>query len=238
MAARGYEFYLRVLKVYFQHEKIKFVSPSGHVMFCLLCRYCWNVQIVFSFSKWWKSGHQPLKHACCATWNKIWKLWKANHDNVKFCNKNVNVVERHYTEAQKYLTMKTRLAFYWLIVFVTTTTPISSHVKDKNDNYVHCARWRYDFLVKGEILVFHQYLYNNSGFRLSIVLEMKGCDHVRNAENFNFSCTVKGINICWKHEPWIALVLRISCQTQVDNEKLTWIHWNYFNLVESAQKNT
>ena len=45
MAARGYEFYLRVLQVsltserYFQHEKIKFVSPSGHVMFCLLYRY-------------------------------------------------------------------------------------------------------------------------------------------------------------------------------------------------------
>ena len=34
MAARGYEFYLRVL-----HEKIKFVSPSGHKMFCLLYRY-------------------------------------------------------------------------------------------------------------------------------------------------------------------------------------------------------
>ena len=46
MAARGYEFYLRVLKVsltserskqtserQFQHEKIKFLSPSGHVMF-------------------------------------------------------------------------------------------------------------------------------------------------------------------------------------------------------------
>ena len=50
MAARGYEFYLRVLKVshegakrtserYFQHEKMKFVSPSGHVMFCLFYRY-------------------------------------------------------------------------------------------------------------------------------------------------------------------------------------------------------
>ena len=49
MAAWGYEFYLRVLKVsftsvrtserYFQQEKIKFVSPSGHVMFCLFYRY-------------------------------------------------------------------------------------------------------------------------------------------------------------------------------------------------------
>ena len=32
-----------------------------------------------------------------------WKLWKANHDNVKFCNKNVNVVEKNYVEAQKYI---------------------------------------------------------------------------------------------------------------------------------------
>ena len=38
MAASGYEFYLLVLKVsltcerYFQHSKIKFVSPRGHVI--------------------------------------------------------------------------------------------------------------------------------------------------------------------------------------------------------------
>jgi len=58
MAAGWYEFYLRVLKVslrYFQHEKIKFVSPSGHVMFCLLYRYWWNFHLkdnfFYSFSK-------------------------------------------------------------------------------------------------------------------------------------------------------------------------------------------
>ena len=38
----------------------------------------------------------------------------------------------NYIKAQKYRTMKRKLAFYWLIVFVTMTTPISSHVKDKN----------------------------------------------------------------------------------------------------------
>ena len=31
--------------------------------------------------------------------------------------------------------MKSKLAFYWLIVLVTMTTPISSHVKDKNDMF-------------------------------------------------------------------------------------------------------
>ena len=50
MAAHGYEFYLQVLKVSltlllhslvrdFQHEKTKFISPSGHVMIGLFCRY-------------------------------------------------------------------------------------------------------------------------------------------------------------------------------------------------------
>ena len=47
-AAWGYAFYLLVLKVsltrslcerYFQHEKIKFISPRSHVMFCLFYRY-------------------------------------------------------------------------------------------------------------------------------------------------------------------------------------------------------
>ena len=40
MAVRGYEFYLRVLKVSLTSERSErvrdtFVSPSGHVMFCL-----------------------------------------------------------------------------------------------------------------------------------------------------------------------------------------------------------
>ena len=47
----------------------------------------------------------------------------------------LNVVEKNYIKAQKYLIMKRKLAFYWLIVFVTMTTPISSRVKDKNDMF-------------------------------------------------------------------------------------------------------
>ena len=60
---------------------------------------------------------------------------------MKICNKNVNVVEKNYIEAQKY---KRKLAFYWLIVFVTMTTAISSHVKDKNDT----------FTARGEDMIF------------------------------------------------------------------------------------
>ena len=40
--------------------------------------------------------------------------------------------------------MKRKLAFYWLIVFVTVTTPIFSHVKDKKDL----------FTARGEDMIF------------------------------------------------------------------------------------
>ena len=40
--------------------------------------------------------------------------------------------------------MKKKLAFHWLIVFVTMTTPTFSHVKDKNDM----------FTVRGEDMIF------------------------------------------------------------------------------------
>ena len=51
MAARGYEFYVRLLKVSLKSERSEgvrdtfstrrqnFVSPSGHVVFCLFSKY-------------------------------------------------------------------------------------------------------------------------------------------------------------------------------------------------------
>ena len=43
MPARGYEFYLRVVnsisRYRVEHEKIKFISISGHVIFCLLYKH-------------------------------------------------------------------------------------------------------------------------------------------------------------------------------------------------------
>ena len=44
-------------------------------------------------------------------------------------------------------------------MLVTMATPISSHVKEKNSIFT-----AHDFLEKGEILVFHQYLYNKFGY--------------------------------------------------------------------------
>ena len=59
MAARRYEISLRVvekyfthslrslMKYFFQHEKRNFVSPSDHVMFCLLYKHQRNTKQVY-----------------------------------------------------------------------------------------------------------------------------------------------------------------------------------------------
>ena len=46
-------------------------------------------------------------------------------------------------------------------MLVTMATPISSYVKDKNGIFTAHDD---DFLVKGKILVFHQYLYDKKVF--------------------------------------------------------------------------
>lgn len=53
------------------------------------------------------------------------KVMKKKIMTMSVCNKNVNVVEKNYIKEQKYLTMKRKVAFYWLIVLVTMTTTIS-----------------------------------------------------------------------------------------------------------------
>ena len=55
--------------------------------------------------------------------------------------------------------MKRKLSFYWLIMFVTMTTPIFSHVKDTCKNEMFTAHGEeIIFLLTGKILVFYQYL--------------------------------------------------------------------------------
>ena len=49
---------------------------------------------------------------------------------------------------------------------VTMATPISSHVKDKNSIFTECDEDMI-FLVKGKILVFHQYIYNKDWYLIT-----------------------------------------------------------------------
>ena len=61
-----------------------------------------------------------------------------------------------------------KLSCNWLIMLVTMATPISSHVKDKNSIFTARDEDMF-FLVKGKILVFHQYLYNKVRFQGSLL---------------------------------------------------------------------
>ena len=76
---------------------------------------------------------------------EMMKKWSPTAKTRMLCNMkqdmkiNANVVEKNYIKAQKYLKMKRKLVFYWVIVLVTMTTPISSHVKDKNDMFTACG---------------------------------------------------------------------------------------------------
>ena len=67
-------------------------------------------------------------------------LGNTNHDNVKLCNKKVNVVEKNFITTQKYLPVKENFTFYWLIVLITMITRISSHVKGKNDMFTRVVK--------------------------------------------------------------------------------------------------
>ena len=65
---------------------------------------------------------------------------KINHNNVKLCNKNVNVVEKNYAQRHKIsakVSYSEGEALFLLAnrVSYTMTTPISSHVKDKDDMF-------------------------------------------------------------------------------------------------------
>ena len=55
MTARGYEFYLKV-RCRVEHEKIKFISTSRHVIFCLLHKHT-NDDVLDDFPK--ISDHFP-----------------------------------------------------------------------------------------------------------------------------------------------------------------------------------
>ena len=106
----------RTSERYFQHKEITFISPSGHVTFCLFYRYWWNSYIkhnLFFFNSFSKQQNSAIKVVTYRKlpftkmlWNSDIKLYRRNKDNntYLFCSK------------------KSKL------MLVTMATPISSHV--------------------------------------------------------------------------------------------------------------
>ena len=72
--------------------------------------------------------------------------------------------------------MKRKLAFYWLIAFVSVTTSIFSHVKDKNDM----------FTARGEDMIFQ--LKGKSWYFISIYIIIEDITWPRGDTKFLFEC--------------------------------------------------
>ena len=71
---------------------------------------------------------------------------------------------RSYNNISKYV-LRDYVTIAMVIMLVTMATPISSHVKDKNITFT-AYDGDTDFLVKGEILVFHRCLCNKIQLQL------------------------------------------------------------------------
>ena len=104
-----------------EHKKIKFISTSRHVIFCLLHKHT-NDDVFDDFPK--ISDHFPGEHF--RTFSdifrrlpKIVKDFRGGTDDDKY------FIRDYVTKAM-------------VIISVTMATPISSHVKDKNSMFTAC----------------------------------------------------------------------------------------------------
>ena len=127
MTARGYEKFMfecstryrtnersERLRCWVEHENIKFISTSGHVVFCLLHKHT-NDDVFDDFPK--ISDH----------FSDIFRrLPKISEERKRWC----------FDHTATHLASKYFLRDYvnktMVIILVTMATPISSHVKDKN----------------------------------------------------------------------------------------------------------
>lgn len=143
---RGY--YLRAVSISHMSECSKwvrnssFVSPSCHVMLCLLYK-----DIIWKFISS-PTGSWACKWKVCSLFNNI--LFNFLSQKVKFNFSDFDKVRNPFIKEQKSC---------WYIYLITMTTSISLCVKDRNSS-IFTVHVKYIILGTGEIMVFHQYLYN------------------------------------------------------------------------------
>ena len=160
----------------FQHSKIKFVAPSGHIMFCLFYRYWWNSYIkdnlfFYSFSKQQNSAIKVVTYRKMPVTKMLWSsekvsMWKFGRSS----RKSPVTVPSSHLEAILWMKFQRNRPRAWagssLVIALSCCNHGDTNIltRERKKYYLHCARWRYAFLANGRILVFHQYLYNKSAF--------------------------------------------------------------------------
>ena len=118
-----------------EHKKIKFISTSGHVIFCLLHKHT-NGDVFDDFPK--ISDHFPKIFQNCSEGktNVSEYFWEIFRRLPKF-SEEAPMKFRSYSNTSKYF-LRDYGTIAMVIILVAMATPISSHVKDKNSTLPAC----------------------------------------------------------------------------------------------------
>ena len=114
-----------------EHEKIKFISTSGHVIFCLLHKHT-NDDVFDDFPK--TSDQFPK---ISDQFPNIFRTFSEDYRRFPKISEKAPMMFRSYSNISKYF-LRDYVTIAMVIILVTMATPISSHVKDKNSMFTSC----------------------------------------------------------------------------------------------------
>ena len=137
MIARGYEFYLRVFnsRCRVEHEKIKFISTSGRVIFCLLHKHT-NDDIFEDFPKisdqFPKNSRRFSKifPKVRRTFQNIFRTVSEDYRRFPKISEKAPMMFRSYSNISKYV-LRDYVTIAMVIILVTMATLISSRACDE-----------------------------------------------------------------------------------------------------------
>ena len=124
-----------------EHEKIKFISRSGHVIFCLLYKHT-NDGVFDDFLR--ISDHFPKIFQNCSKgkakfsehFSDIFPRLPKISETTKISEEGL-MIFRSFSNTSKYF-LRDYVTTAMVIILVTKATPTSSHVKDKNSIFTAC----------------------------------------------------------------------------------------------------
>ena len=125
-----------------EHEKIKFISTSGHVIFCLLHEHT-NDNVFDNFPK--ISDHFPedfrrfykIVSKVRRTLPKICRRFSEDCRRFPKIFEKAPMISRSYSNTSKSF-LRDYGTIARVIILVPMATPISSHVKDINSTFTAC----------------------------------------------------------------------------------------------------
>ena len=119
-----------------EHEKIKFISTSGHVIFCLLHKHTndWRFSEDFRPVSEDFQRFSQIFPKVRRTFPNIFRTFSEDNRRFPKISEKAPMMFRSYSNISKYA-LRDCVTIAIVIMLVTMATPISSHVKDKNSTF-------------------------------------------------------------------------------------------------------